>query len=135
MDNLKKLIKISILKLAPTNESKGIMKEDEELWSKIRYLTSSINKNSDDYGEKYLKIKFNLDNELPLNKMIEICSMVIIARAVFHENKKYYPQVFLDECLYELYKNKMLYYDRIDLSEGIYVNKTSGSKECNNSHY
>ena len=29
----------------------------------------------------------------------------------------------------------MLYYDRIDLSEGIYVNKTSGSKECDNSHY
>ena len=94
------------MKLAPTNESKGIMKEYEELWSKIRYLTSSINKNSNDYGEKYLKIKFNLDNELPLNKMIEICSMVIIARAIFHENKEYYPQVFLDECLYKLYKNE-----------------------------
>ena len=34
--------------------------------------------------------------------MIEIPSMIIVARAVFHENNKYYPQVSLDECLYKL---------------------------------
>ena len=33
-----------------------------------------------------MKIKFNLDDELPLNKMIEIPSMIIVIRAVFHEN-------------------------------------------------
>ena len=49
-----------------------------------------------------MKIKFNSDNELPLSKTIEIPSMIIFVRAVFHENNKYYPQVFLDECLYEL---------------------------------
>ena len=48
-----------------------------------------------------MKIKFNSDNELPLNKTIKIPVMVIVVRAVFHENNKYYPQVFLDECLYE----------------------------------
>ena len=36
---------------------------------------------------------------LPLNKMMEIPSMTI---AVFLENNKYYPQVFLDECLYQI---------------------------------
>ena len=30
---------------------------------------------------------------------------------------------------------KMLYYDRIDVSEGIDVNKTSASKECDIGHY
>ena len=30
--------------------------------------------------------------------------MIIVVRAIFHENKKY-PQVFLDECLYELWNN------------------------------
>ena len=36
--------------------------------------------------------------------MIEISSMIIVVRAVFHKNNKwYYPQVFLDECLYRLY--------------------------------
>ena len=49
-----------------------------------------------------MKIKCNLDDELPLNKTIEIPSMIIAVRAVFHENNKYYPQVFLGECLYKL---------------------------------
>ena len=49
-----------------------------------------------------MKIKFNSDDELPLNKMIEIPTMTIVVRAVFHENNEYYPQVFLDECLYKL---------------------------------
>ena len=34
--------------------------------------------------------------------MIEIRNATIVIRAVFHENNKYYPQVFLDEFLYEL---------------------------------
>ena len=50
--------------------------------------------NSDHFDEKYMKIKFNLDHELPLNKIIEIPSMIISVRTVFHENDKYYPQVF-----------------------------------------
>ena len=58
------------LTLVPTNESKEIIKEYEELWSKIRDLVSSITKNSDDYDEKYMKIKFYLDDELALNKTI-----------------------------------------------------------------
>ena len=29
----------------------------------------------------------------------------------------------------------MLYYDRLDVSEGINVNKTSASKECHICHY
>ena len=64
----------------------------------IRWIT----KNSDDYDEKYMKIKFNSDDELPLNKTIETPSMIIIVRTVFHENNKYYPQVSLEECLYKL---------------------------------
>ena len=66
-------------------------------------MFSSVTKNSDYYDEKYMKIKFNSDDELPLNKTIKICSIIVV-RAVFHENDKYYPQVFLDECLYELWK-------------------------------
>ena len=63
----------------------------------------SITKNSDDYDGKYMKIKFDSDEELPLNKTIEIRSIIIVVRAVFHENNKYYSQVFLDECLYKLW--------------------------------
>ena len=42
-----------------------------------------------------MKIKFNSDDNLPLNKVIEFHSMIIAVRAVFHENK-YQLQVFLD---------------------------------------
>ena len=68
------------------------------MWSKIRDLIRSITKKSDDYDEKYMKIKINSDDELPLNKTIEIPIMIIVVRTVFYEKNKYYPQVFLDEC-------------------------------------
>ena len=58
-------------------------------------------KSSDDYDEKYMKIKFNSDVQLPLNKTIEIPSMIMVVRNIFLENNKHYPQVFLDECLYK----------------------------------
>ena len=45
---------------------------------------------------------FLSDDNLPLNKKIEISIMTMVARTVFHENNKYYPQVFLVECLYKL---------------------------------
>ena len=66
------------LTLVYTNESKKIIKKYEELRNKIRDLIRSITKNSDDYDEKYVKIKFDSDDN------------------------KYYPRVFLDECVYKL---------------------------------
>ena len=49
-----------------------------------------------------MTIKSISDDELPLNKTIEIPSMIIVATALFYENNKYYPEVFLDECFYKL---------------------------------
>ena len=68
--------------------------KNEELWIKIRDLIRSITKISDDYDEKYMKIKFNPDDELPLNKMVDISTITIAVGAIFLENGKYYPQVF-----------------------------------------
>ena len=75
-----------------------------------------------------MTIKFNSDDELPLNKTIEVPSMIIVVRAVFHENNKYYPQVFLNESIKIMNKIKKLYFDRTDVSERIDVNKTRASK-------
>ena len=90
------------LMLVPTNESKEIIKKYQELWSKIKDLIRSVTKNSDDFDEKYMEIKFNSEDELPLNKTIEIHSMIIVVRTVFCKNNKYYRQAFLNECLYKL---------------------------------
>ena len=45
-----------------------------------------------------MKIKLDSNDNLSLNKTIQISIATIIVRAVFHENNKYYPQVLLDEC-------------------------------------
>ena len=82
------------LTLVPTNESKEKIKKYEELWIKIGDLIRSITKKLDDYDEKHMKIKFNSNDELPLNKTKEIPTITIVVRAIFLENNKYYPQVF-----------------------------------------
>ena len=33
--------------------------------------------------------------------MLEIPCIIIVVTAIVFENNKYYPQVFLDECLYK----------------------------------
>ena len=49
-----------------------------------------------------MKTKFNSDDKLPLNKQLKFRSVTIVIRSVFEEDGKYYPQAFLDDCLYEL---------------------------------
>ena len=85
-----------------------------------------------EYAKDYTKIKFNSDDNLPLDKSLKFYSTTVTIRCIFKEDNKLYPQVFLDEALYNL--QKMLEYDRIDISEGI-VDKTNKSKECKLCHY
>ena len=49
-----------------------------------------------------MKIKFNSDDDLPLNKPLKFHAITIIIRSVFEEDGKLYPQIFLDDDLYEL---------------------------------
>ena len=49
-----------------------------------------------------MKMKFNSDYNLPLNKKSKLYKMAIVIRSVFEEDAKFYPQVYLDKCLYEL---------------------------------
>ena len=49
-----------------------------------------------------MKTKFYFDDELPLNKSLKLHAMTIIIRSIFEEGGKFYPQVFLDDALYEL---------------------------------
>ena len=49
-----------------------------------------------------MKIKFNSDNNLPLNKSLKFHAMTITIRPFFEEAGKLYSQVYLGQCLYEL---------------------------------
>ena len=65
-------------------------------------MIRSITNNSENNAEKYIKIKFNPDDDLPLKSTLELHTMITIVTAVFHKSNKYYSQVFLDECLHKL---------------------------------
>ena len=50
----------------------------------------------------FLKIKFDSDDNLLLNKKLKFPTMTIIVRSVFEEDGKFYPQIYFDQCLYDL---------------------------------
>ena len=66
-------------------------------------MIKTINGEKDNkHGKKNLiKIKIDIDDELPLNKLVNLLSMTVIMRSVFEEDGKLYSQTFLDEYLYE----------------------------------
>ena len=100
--------KSQYLKLAPTNESKEKIKKHKELWNKIRDLFRQITKKSDDYDEKSMKIQFNSDDDLPLNKTIESTTITLVAILSF-----LLPIVFLRRMFMEFIKKC---YIRIELT-------------------
>ena len=55
-----------------------------------------VNSNSD-----YDKIKLLTDDFLPLNKLIYFPTLTGVIRCVFKQNGVFYPQVYLDDCLYQ----------------------------------
>ena len=46
------------------------------------------------------KIRFCSDIDLPLGKLIEFKVLTIIIKYIIKKNDKYYPEIYLDECLY-----------------------------------
>ena len=61
-----------------------------------------MNSGECDYEKDYIKITFNSDDNLPLNKPLKFHSMTMIIRSIFEEDGKLYPQVLLDDALYEV---------------------------------
>ena len=109
-----------------------------ELWDENKCLTecnSTENINGGEAGEyekDFMKIKFNSDDNLPLNKILKLHNLIIVVRSVFKEGGKYYSHVFVDDTLYKV---RMLEYDRFDISERIDINKTNASNECDICNY
>ena len=85
------------------NENKEVLKQYFEIWDGIKNKIKAINGDKEnDYGKDYMKIKFNSDDYLSLNKLLKFLLMTIVIRYVFSEDGKPYPQSFLDDNLYEL---------------------------------
>ena len=85
------------------NENKKLLKKYAGAWNGIKKKIKTINDAKENDCEKnYMKIKFNSDHDLPLNKPLKFHAMTIIISSVFEKDGKLYPQVFLDDTLYEV---------------------------------
>ena len=82
-----------------TDERKDTLKKYEKSCCKIKDLIRSITNNLDDFDEKYMKIKFNSDDNLPLKKVLELYSMVIGFGSVFLWRQKILLKRFLSWIL------------------------------------
>ena len=104
MDTLKKN---KYLTFASTDKNKEVLKQYTKLGDEIKYLiernsTETINGGKPgEYEKDFMKIKFSSDDNLPLNKILKLHMLTVIVRFLF-EDGKFYPQVFLDQCLHEL---------------------------------
>ena len=84
------------------DENKEVLKKYADVWGGIKNKIEAINVDVCDYEKDYMKIRFNSHDDLPLNKLLKFHIMTITTRCVINENCKFYPQLFLDDALYEL---------------------------------
>ena len=86
------------------SENGDIMQKNQEVFNGIKEIIKKINDYNQPikYDDNYMKIKFNTDDNIPLNKIIYFPTITIIIRSVTKKDDKYYPQLFLDDCLYEI---------------------------------
>ena len=74
---------------------KKVLAKFIKLWYEIKYLIETINEGKSGKHEKnFMKIKFDSDDNLPLNKMLKLHILTVIVRSVFEEDVNYYLQDF-----------------------------------------
>ena len=70
----------------------------------LKSVRAIIEENTDDivqYDKDYMKIKFESNDNLPTDNIINMHQVTIIISLVFQKGKKLYPQIYLDDCLYK----------------------------------
>ena len=79
-----------------------LIEKYKEVFSGIRSEIKTINGEKElIYEKNYARIDVNKNDNIPLNKQLKFPTLIIIIKCVFQEGEKLYPQVNLDECLYE----------------------------------
>ena len=80
--------------------NENILKKYPEVWDVVKHEIKKINGGKEtDYRIDYIKIKFESDDDLPLNEPLMFYEMYVFVRFVFKENDKLYPELFLDKTL------------------------------------
>ena len=81
------------------DKNKELLDKYDDVFSGIMSKIKKIDNDWLEYTKGYKEIKFNSDDNLPLNKQLKSHTVTVIIRCVFNT---LYRQVFLDEVLYSL---------------------------------
>ena len=84
------------------DENKELLKKYKVVFNGIMGKVKEVSNDESDDEKDYMKIKFNSDDSLPLNKPLNFYNMIISIKSVFKEDGKLYPEVFLDDTLFGL---------------------------------
>ena len=85
------------------DENKEVLKLYTELWDGIKNKIEIINgAKTSEYCKDFMKINLDSDDDLLMNKPLKFPTITIVVRSVFKGEGKFYPQVYLDECWFEL---------------------------------
>ena len=95
--------------LVVDESSKKVISVFDKLWKFIKDEIDRLIKRNDKitFGNannkisEYNKLRFSSDVDLPLNTLIEFHSLTIVINCVIEKGIKYYPEIYLDECLYK----------------------------------
>ena len=79
-----------------------VLRKFANIWKSIRAKTEENTGGIVQYDKDYMKIKFESNDNLPIDNIVNMHQVTIIIRSVFAQNGKFYPQLFLDDALYEL---------------------------------
>ena len=89
------------LNIADTARNNEILKNTIKCLMGLNIM-SKINENGGEYDKDYMKIKVNTDDDIILNKQLNFVTITVIVRCVSEKNDVHYPQVYLDDCLYQV---------------------------------
>ena len=95
--------------LVVDENNKEVINVFDKLW---KFIKDEINRlikrndkitfgNADNKISEYNKLRFSSDVDLPLYALIEFHMLTIVINCVIEKGNKYYPEIYLDECLYE----------------------------------
>ena len=96
-------------KFLTIDKGDSVLKRYNQVFSGINHHIKKIDDN--EFGNKFSKvnfnsvqdkIKFSIDDSLPLNKSIYFPTLTVVIRCVFKQNGIFYRQVYLDDCLYQI---------------------------------
>ena len=94
--------------LVVDENNKEVINVFDKLW---KFIKDEINRlikrnkitfdNTDNKINEYIKLRFSSDVDLPLGTLIEFHMLTIVINCIIEKGNKYYPEIYLDECLYK----------------------------------